>query len=859
MKARGPLGNTEGRCSLPFLNALAGPWRVEWNAPGSQIPPASMPKTAPKRRRPARVEPLMPLALAVVAGIMTDRYLGPWGTAVWLQAAVAFGLIGMASARRTWVGRVAILGAFAALAGGWHHSRWSDLAGDDLTRAVDASPRPVWVRGVLREVQGFRPGAGDGSKGTTRGLLDITSFAGAGGWHQASGRAVFTVIGDRTDLRAGRPVEAAGTLAAVAPPLNPGEFDYRAYLRAQRVRLRLTVDGESGVWVGPDGPWSAARTVAGLLGAIRAWSQERLTRQLDPGVAPLATALLLGRREGVDPDVNDAFARTGTTHLLAISGLHMQVLALALGWVLLALGFGRRPTFAAVGVATVVYALLVGLMPSVVRSAVMTLTYCGAGWSDRHGRSGNVLALAALFTLGLNPAHLFDAGCQLSFLAVGAIVWLVKPVNGWLIPAAHPDPLTELERKFQPRWRRTMRRAWAGLVKGLALSAVLWIVAVPLVALRFNLISPVGVVLNVPLIPLTSLALLASGLALGLSAVWSPLGRPAAWVCARSLEWTEAIVRWGAGLRWGHVFVPEPPWGWVLGFYLSLGLATAAVLGRWRCRKVAAGLFAGCTALGFAASASPWVIGRAAGPPRVEVLAVGHGLAVVVETGGGRALLYDCGQMRNPTVGRLDAVILSHADSDHYSGLPDLLDRVPIDAVLVPEGFAGEANPGAGELLKLVRSRGIPVRAVFAGDTWVSGATRFLVRHPREGWNPTEPDNARSVVLDVSWRGRHALLTGDLDGDAPEGPIDVFLAPHHGGRSANPEWLYDWAKPTRVVVSQRAPQPGARDALAPLDARKLPVYRTWRRGAVRMTWTDEGVVARGFLDDHPTSGDETFP
>ncbi len=152
---------------------------------------------------------------------------------------------------------------------------------------------------------------------------------------------------------------------------------------------------------------------------MRRWSRDRLVGGLDPKVAPLAAALLLGRREGVDPDVNDAFARTGTTHLLAISGLHLQVLAGVFWLAFRLLGLGRRGTFAAVGAATVAYALLVGLMPSVVRSAAMTVAVCVAGLLDRSSRPANMLALAALATLALNPADLFDVGCQLSFLARG--------------------------------------------------------------------------------------------------------------------------------------------------------------------------------------------------------------------------------------------------------------------------------------------------------------------------------------------------------------------------------------------------------------------------------------------------------
>ncbi len=112
--------------------------------------------------------------------------------------------------------------------------------------------------------------------------------------------------------------------------------------------------------------------------------------------------------------------------------------------------------------------------------------------------------------------------------------------------------------------------------EGLIGSAVVWLAAWPLVALRFHLVAPIGILINLPLIPLTSLALLLSGLALGFSAVWAPLGWPFARLCGWLLGWTEGIVRWGTALPWGHRFVAGPPWAWALGFYALLGLAMAA-------------------------------------------------------------------------------------------------------------------------------------------------------------------------------------------------------------------------------------------------------------------------------------------
>jgi len=830
-------------------------------------------KADPARQAKSLLPPLMPIALAMVVGIVLDRYVEPWGTSSWGIIALVGTAAGLIGWKRPIAATVGLLLAFTALGGGWHHHRWSDLAGDDLARSASEIPRPSWIRGVLREVLGARPG----DTVTTRAVLDVFGINDGRRWHKASGRVQLVILNERNDLETGQEVEAAGGLAAVAGPLNPGEFDYRAYLRAQGIRLRLTVDDPDGVWLDKrDTRWDAGRWI----GAARAWSHKQLVSGLDPSIAPLAAALLLGRREGVDPEVNDAFARTGTTHLLAISGLHMQVLAGALWFLFRMLGFGRRGAFLAVALATLGYALLVGLMPSVVRSAVMTITVCVAGMRDRRTRFANILALAALLTLFLNPAHLFDVGCQLSFLAIATIAWGVGPVTDWLRFTYHSltfrfqgpgSALDQLERRLEPWWIARMRQ-WPPLVtSGLVVSFVVWLVGLPLVMLRFHVVSPIGILLNIPLIPLTSLALMASGLTLLLSAAWPSLGWPTAWMSATLLSWTESLVRWGASRSWGHAFVAGPHWGWVLLVYGLLALAMVARAARSPSRP---GLWA---ALALVVALGPVVdwVSRRPDALEADILAVGHGLAVLVQGRDGRAIVYDCGRMRDPSVGRriiapalwargihhIEAIIISHADSDHYNGLPELLDRFSIGAVRVAPGFAGTSNPEAVKLLDQVRARGVPLLPIAEGDTWESAQARYSVLYPSANPNPGLSDNARSVVLDIESEGRRLLLTGDLEQEGlveltrrPRLPIDVFLSPHHGGRTANPDSLYAWAQPKVVAVSQRPPTPGTRDALTPLEAAGIPLLRTWQRGAIRIRWGVGRLTTHGFLDGTDKGG-----
>lgn len=828
--------------------------------------------------RPFRIAPLAPIALAAAAGIALDRTANFGTTAGWawvaFGCALACGLVG----RRSTALASALIGAsFVAIGAGWHHHRWSDLAPDDLARGLGTADRPAWVRGLIVEAPNYRPGDRPRDDGATRLVLALAEIRDGPGWRPASGRAAVIIGGDRSDLAAGERVAAAGRLGEVDGPKNPGEFSLRDHLHARDIRLRLDVDDPSGIWPDPTaadprsplGSWIVPAVRA--LGAARSWSLRTLRAGLGPGANPLAEALLLGRRDSVAPDVDEAFARTGTTHLLAISGLHLQVLALVFGRGLRAAGLSRRRSWGTVALATLLYAGLVGLAPSVVRSAAMTATACLATIGDRQSRPSNAFALAALVTFGLNPASLFDIGCQLSFLAVAALVWLVPPTLHRF--RRRLSPLDLLERRLEPPWKKAGRWVAWKACEGLIASTVVWLAALPLVAIRFHAVAPIGILLNLPLIPLTSAALLAAGLTLALGAVGLQPCGPPAWACRQMLGATEQLVRWGASRSWGHAFEPGPPAPWVVAFYAGLALATLATSARSRWTRPAWWALLGWSAIGVGLAIVP----RRPDSPEVDVLAVEHGLAVAIQGADGRAILYDCGRLGDPRVGRriiapalwsrglrrLDMIILSHADADHYGGLPDLLDRFAIGEVRIPPGFDSTANPGAVALCNLIRSRRIPLRPIAAGDRIHLDGTTLTALHPPPGVPGRSTDNARSVVLDLEIEGRHLLLTGDLEADGlvtlisappPSPRVDALLAPHHGGRSANPDWFYDWARPALVIASQRPPQPGASDALELLERRKIPVLRTWQRGAIRLRPGPTGLEARGFLDGDAGEG-----
>ena len=253
--------------------------------------------------------------------------------------------------------------------------------------------------------------------------------------------------------RQGRPAAQSGRVRLSCVPASPGN--------------PTTADGRRAAELLARSQWDRRR-VRRLAGERQAWSHAQLVERLDPSIEPLAAAFLLGQREEVEPEVNDAFARTGTTHLLAISGLHLQVLAVAMLFASRAMGLPRRPAYLAVGVLTFGYAVLVGPAPSVVRSTVMTVTFCLAAILNGLPGPPTPWPWPPWRPWASIPRYLFDIGCQLSFLAIAALSgWCRRPVAlvrtiGEAIRVRFYGPFTpldELERRLEPRWRKRLRRA----------------------------------------------------------------------------------------------------------------------------------------------------------------------------------------------------------------------------------------------------------------------------------------------------------------------------------------------------------------------------------------------------------------
>jgi competence protein ComEC len=455
--------------------------------------------------------------LALTGGIILDRFT-TIPLALGLVLAVA-GLIAWAINRRggpTGLAKVYLGLALVGFGAAYAQVRQEPWRTDNIRHFADERDQLVRLRGVLDEEPTVSwPEPPDPLRTmpdaeTTQAVLRVTHLRKQDDWLPVSGRVRLTVEGRTRGLHVGDGVNVVGWLALPQPSANPGEFDYASYLRDQDIQAVVTVEKTpDGIVLEGEGnrvSWVRWRAV------VRGWSQRVLNEHLPEPESGLAIALLLGntslitdaerekyQRAGTAPATGTSmqylvgmYLRTGVIHVLAISGQHLVVLAGALWWLARAPRVNRRSAAVLVALLLFAYALLTGGRPPVMRAATTAVVICAAIVVRRPVNPANTFALAWLVVALLNPADLFTAGCQLSFLAVAVLYW----VSGqWL--RREVDPLERLIDESRSTGEKLARAVGQWLLFAYGSVALIWVTSAPLVAARTHLVSPVGILLRV--------------------------------------------------------------------------------------------------------------------------------------------------------------------------------------------------------------------------------------------------------------------------------------------------------------------------------------------------------------------------
>ena len=743
----------------------------------------------------------------------------------------------------------------------WHHGRWNWFGANEIGRfapnvsvpcCIDATviSEPHWT------LAGGRNGAQEfGNVARTRLTVCVNRIRDGEKWINVSG-VVDLVIHETTNkVMSGDQVRVFGRLVASTPPSNPGQFDFQSFYRAKSKLAFLHAYESDSVFVLRRVDWIGVR----LLSFLRHRLNEITWKYVNDEEAGFASAILLGNREQLSNQRRNRFLETGTVHLLAISGLHVGILA---GSFFLFFRMGlvsRRKCLWLTILFVIFYAWLVEFRPPASRAAILvSLFCCGRLWGER-SFSFNLLAIAGLVVLLINPNDLFGLGPQLSFLAVASLTF----GSVWVFWPPSRDPIQRLIASTRPWHVRCW--CWTGrqLRTAILVSGLIWMVAMPLVAYRFHLVAPIALVIN-PLL----LVPIAWGLYGGLGVLvfgWflPPAAIVCGWVCHRNLALIEWMIGAAQAVPLGHVWTAGPASWAVIVFYAGMFLFAVCPLTRLPGKWIAGLAFFWLVSCWIAPDQIANQIARRGENPLVcTFIDVGHGSSVLLQFPSGQNMLYDAGSFGAAEYGarsvagvlwserikRLDAVVISHADVDHFNALPYLADRFSIGKVYISPQMSSSDSGAVVDLLDALDECGAEVKLISQDDRLLpdSGVAVTMLGPPESG--NAGNDNSNSVVLLFEFRGRKVLLPGDLeqaglDRLLASDPIntDLVMAAHHGSRNSQPQAFMKWSTPEYVVISGGSHRL-TEELINEFEPTRRNVRRTDVDGAIRFSIDNSGDI-----------------
>jgi competence protein ComEC len=625
--------------------------------------------------------------------------------------------------------------------------------------------------------------------------------------------------------------------------------------------------------------------IEGLLERIRRPIRLFFTHKLPPEKAALFQALILGERQNVTRTMREPFAVAGTAHILAVSGLHIGLLAWTVFstiirilsrfyWLTLKLDV-RKAAALATAVPVIAYTLLAGFHLPSQRAMIMVLAYLFSIILGREKEIWSTLALAALLVLALEPYALFSIPFQFSFGAVIGILWLVPTLYKKIPPPFHP------EIKDQPWNRRVLSKIIALSLVTLAATLFLW----PLTAYYFNRISLVALPANLLAVPLLGLWIIPLGLLTAVSIFISiPLAEILMALGSMGMDCMLTSLHIWSNAPFASLWVIRPnPFELVL-IYSTFCITALFLQYRWAKWGI---LIAG---LLLSLDAAYWIARTQFNRQmRITYMDVGQGSATLIEFPGRKRMLIDGGGFSggNFDVGRMvvapflcyskirriDYIVLSHPQADHMNGL------LFIAQYFSPSEFwhNGEHvdNETFHELMRILNSQNVTIHTPVTLDSKraMHGALVQALHPPglsekgafRQG---TFGVNDQSLVLKITFGRCACLFPGDIEhaGEAAlvasKGPLlksDILLTPHHGSKSSCSRQFLEAVAPDVAIIScgkgryRQFPHP---ETLRRLSHMGVTAFRTDQAGALQFTLGSSQITARAFHHDDSFRSEE---
>ncbi|MDT8301150.1 MAG: DNA internalization-related competence protein ComEC/Rec2 [Sedimentisphaerales bacterium] len=704
----------------------------------------------------------------------------------------------------------------------------------------------------------FKPG--DPSSSFYLKLREVES---TDGWAKVAGTVRVYVSEPVLDLKAGDSIQAYCQLDRFSPPTSPGQFDTAKYLARKNIFVAAFVKSRDGIKLLQNAP---APLFTKLKNRIRQSASQALLDTLSPEESNrgLLEALLLGYRGNIDSKTYTAFRKTGLLHFISLSGMHLGILIGMVWWLCKTAGLMKPARAVICLIVLAVFLLIVPPRAPTVRAAIICCVFCVSFLFRRHSNPINTLSLAAIILLLIRPTHLFEAGWQLSFGTVLGIVLLAGRIHFFMY-----EKVTGLSwRKKKQKTKLffyVISKSGTYLLSLFSMGLAAWLGGAGILLYHFYTITPLTSIWTLLVFPFVSLILILGYLKIILffllPILSTVLGAIVA-ILSNGLIWIVELI---SKLEMSQILIGRVPLMLVI-FYYGIIIFTGYVYFRRRtmakkviCTLMFSALIVGLGALKWQRTHTNDLI--------ITFLDVGHGQTILAQLPGKANILFDAGSRSRSDIGsrvvnpfldynginKIDAFFISHNDTDHINGIPEVIEHCKVGCVYTNNGFFGGTELGGTEkyLNDYLIGKDLTIKSLNDELNLKSSANlQMLWPNEEASKNKDLGDNDKSQVSLIEFADKKILLCSDIEKFAqqelfrlyPDLKADIVFVPHHGSVSTLEDDFLTKLEPDILIYSCDRTQYERHSRIIKKDDRTESFY-TSKHGTIVVCVSRDGLIS----------------